>query len=82
MTVSNSGQMGEHAAPDSGINIRIWWFGVLGYFIQYMIIAPVLVLDWFIGDVVKKVFIRMAQHLRAVLIAKITKTIAVKIQSK
>lgn len=82
VTVSNSGQMGEHAAPDSGINIRIWWFGVLGYFIQYMILAPVLVIDWFIGDVVKKVFIRIAQHLREVLIAKITKTIAVKMQSK
>lgn len=80
--VSNSGQMGENAAPDSGINIRIWWFGVLGYFIQYMILAPVLVMDWFIGDVVKKVFIRIAQHLREVLISKITNTIAVKMQSK
>ena len=80
--VGNSGQMGENAAPDSGLNIRIWWFGVLGYFIQYMILAPVLVMDWFIGDVVKKVFIRIAQHLREVLISKITNTIAVKMQSK
>ncbi len=67
---------------NAALNIRIWWFGVFGYFIQYMIIAPVLVIDWFIGDVVKKVFIRMSQHLREVLITRITNAISVKMNAK
>lgn len=66
----------------AALNIRIWWFGVFGYFIQYMIIAPVLVIDWFIGDVVKKAFIRMSQHLREVLITRITNAISVKMNAK
>lgn len=61
------------------INIRIWWFGLMGYFIQYVVFAPILVLEWFIGDVVKKVFLRLANHMRQILIDRITAAISVKL---